>query len=60
MAGSGFSFGRGGGGGQPKPARTPLQRCAADHIARLLRLYGLVESRLQAAGTAATAAKPPG
>ena len=41
-------------------ARTPLQRCAADHIARLLRLYGLVESRLQAAGTAATAAKPPG
>ena len=41
-------------------ARTPLQRCAADHIARLLRLNGLVESRLQAAGTAATAAKPPG
>ena len=41
-------------------ARTPLQRCAADHIARLLRLYGLVESRLQAASTAATAAKPPG
>jgi len=40
--------------------RTPLQRCAADHIARLLRLYGLVESRLQAACTAATAAKPPG
>ena len=26
MAGSGFSFGRGGGGGQPKAARTPAQR----------------------------------
>ena len=26
MAGSGFSFGRGDGGGQPKPRRTPLQR----------------------------------
>lgn len=40
-------------------ARTPLPRCGADHIARLLRLYGLVESRLLVASAQEAAAKPP-
>ncbi|PJI98410.1 hypothetical protein CLU85_3235 [Acidovorax sp. 69] len=28
-------------------SRTPLPRCAADHIARLLRFYGLIDARIR-------------
>ena len=40
MAGSGFSFGRGGNAGDPRPARTPIQRLI--YWAAVLAVWGLI------------------
>ena len=40
MAGSGFSFGRGGGDGQPKAARTPVQRLI--YWGSVLAVWGVI------------------